>query len=85
MRTTVSIADPLLDHAKRAAADRGVTVSEVVEDALRGYLAVRPVGSRKEFRLPTVRGKLVQPHLDLDRTSELVTADDERAYGRKKR
>ena len=85
MRTTVSIADPLLENAKRVAEARGVTLSEVIEDALRGHLGRRAPQSGKPFRLPTVRGKLVQPRLNLDRTSELVAADDERAYGRKRR
>jgi hypothetical protein len=35
MRTTISLNDELLRRAKREAADRGTTLSGVIEDALR--------------------------------------------------
>jgi len=80
MRTTVSIPDPLLENAKRRAAERNITLSGLIEDALRAHLA-RPVGPAPgAFRLHTVRGKVVDPNLDLDRTSALVAADDEAEY-----
>jgi len=34
-----------------------------------------------DFELCTVKGKLVQPCLDLDRTSELIVEDDESDFG----
>ena len=40
MRTTVSISDELLVAAKRLAAERGRTLGQVLEDALRRELAV---------------------------------------------
>ena len=85
MRTTVSIPDPLLHNARKRAAERGVTLSVVVEDALRKDLAHDRVTPEKRFQLYTVRGRLVQPNLDLDRTSALLTADDEAEFGRGKR
>ena len=83
MRTTVSLPEPLLHNAKRYADQRGMTLSELVEDALRCRLAQKPAVHKVEFRLQTVRGRLVNSDLDLDRTSALVTADDE-AFFRKK-
>jgi len=77
VRTTIDLPEPLLENAKKRAAERGITLSAVVEDALRAHLAARPGGSDKPFRLHIVRGRLVQPELDLDRTSALVTSDDE--------
>jgi hypothetical protein len=80
MRTTISIPEPLLENAKRRAAKRGVTLSTLVEDALRSHLTEAPPPAAGPFRLHTVRGKLVDPRLDLDRTSALVSADDEAEY-----
>lgn len=81
MRTTLSIPDPLLQNAKKRAADRGVTLSVIVEDALRKDLAHDRIAPGERFQLHTVRGRLVQPRLDLDRTSALLTADDEAEFG----
>jgi hypothetical protein len=85
MRTTLSIPDPLLHNAKKRAADRGVTLSAIVEDALRKDLAHDRSAPGEPFHLYTVRGRLVQPGLDLDRTSALLTADDEAEFGGGKR
>ena len=83
MRTTISVPDPLLRSAKREAEVRGVTVSVVVEDALRSFLSQGKSRTVAPFHLPTVRGKLVNPDLDLDRTSALLVTDDEASYRRK--
>ena len=85
MRTTVAIADPLLDNAKRRAAERGITLGALLEDALRAYLATADRAGTRPFRLHTVRGRLVDPSLDLDRTSALLVLDDERGFPRRKR
>lgn len=58
-------------------------MSVVIEDALRSYLSQAQRRAATPFRLITVRGKLVNPDLDLDRTSALLLADDEAAYRRK--
>lgn len=82
MRTTISLPKPLLESTKRRATERGVTLSAVIEDALRGHLTAKP-SKNPPFRLYTVRGRLVHPELDLDRTSALLAADDETNYGRR--
>jgi hypothetical protein len=81
MRTTIDLTEPLLESAKQEAARRGVTLSALVQDAVRGHLARRPVRGSGKFELHTVRGRLVRPDLDLDRTSALITLDDEAAFG----
>ena len=66
MRTTIEIGDELLRQAKKKAADAGVPLREVVEAALRGYLASR--SPRKKFRLrwgPATKGR-IQPGVNLD-------------------
>jgi hypothetical protein len=85
MRTTINVPDPLLHNARKRAGERGVTLSAVVEDALRRDLAQAPAVPAERFQLHTVRGRLVQPGLDLDRTSALLTADDEAVFGGGKR
>jgi hypothetical protein len=82
MRTTIDLPEPLIQNAKRRASERRVTLSALVEDALRSHLAARPKRSDAPFRLHTVRGKLVRPDLDLDRTSALVVLDDESEFAR---
>ena len=84
MRTTVDIPEPLLHTAKSLAAEQKATLSAVVEDALRVFLVKKATGGVTRFRLHTVRGRLVQPNLDLDRTSALDVAADELAFGKRR-
>ena len=85
MRTTVAIDDPLLEDAKRHAVERGITLGALMEDALRSYFAAARQTEVRPFRLHTVRGWLVNPNLDLDRTSALLFLDDEEQYAKRKR
>jgi len=67
MKTTIDIADALLERAKRLAARRGTTLKQVVEDALRETL--RGESKRKlEPRLSThtFRGRGLRPGLSWD-------------------
>ena len=81
MRTTISLPDPLLENARSAAQIQGLTLSELLADALRKHLAGERPAAAQKFRLHTVRGKLVNPNIDLDRTSALLVADDEAEFG----
>jgi hypothetical protein len=85
MRTTVAIDDPLLEGAKRHAAERGITLGALMEDALRSYFAATQRAEVRPFRLHTVGGRLVNPALNLDCTSELLFLDDEEQYAERKR
>ena len=80
MRTTVNLPDPLLQSAKRQAAERKITLSGLIEDALRAHLAPLVGAATPVFGLHTARGRMVNPNLDLDRTSALAAADDEADY-----
>ena len=66
MRTTLVLDDKLLTQAKKRAADRRTTVSEVVNDALRDSFA-RPEPPRRPFRLIT--------YGDPSKTRHLTPAD----------
>ena len=57
MRTTVTIDDDLLKQAKREALERGQTLGEVIEDALRSRLIARSTPRQTfRFRLVTSGG-----------------------------
>ena len=77
MRTTIRLDDALLDKAKRAALERGTTLTAVIEDALRRALAASPAPSREPVSLPTFRGDGLRPGVDLDDTAALLDVMDE--------
>ncbi len=82
MRTTVAISDPLLENAKQYAEQRGTTVSNVIEDALRLLLSQPSAAQAPAFKLHTVKGRLVDPNRNIDRISALIAQDDENEYRR---
>lgn len=56
MKTTLNLDDRLVRQAKKLAAERGVTLTSIVEEALRGVL-VEPSRPRPyRFRMRTVKG-----------------------------
>jgi|HubBroStandDraft_6_1064221.scaffolds.fasta_scaffold1443485_2 hypothetical protein len=54
-----------------------ISLPALLEDVLLCRPARRPSSSVPAFRLHTVRGKVVDPNMDLDRTSALVVMEDE--------
>jgi len=64
MRTTLNLDDHLLRSAKKEAAERGVTLTSLIEDALRATLAPRPAPPDFRLRLPVVRGRR-EPAIDV--------------------
>jgi hypothetical protein len=65
MRTTLVLDDHLVRKLKKRAADEGRTLTAVIEEALRQYLAPpRPSGRPFKLRLVTKKGRLV-PGVDL--------------------
>ncbi len=54
MRTTVALDDHLLESAKRRARERGQTLGQVLEDALRRELAGRD--EVEQIEIPVFRG-----------------------------
>jgi hypothetical protein len=84
MRTTIDLPEPLLDNAKRRAAELDVTLSEVVQDGLRMILNARPTESKKKFELLTVGGP-TDPHLTWEKIATLVAEEEEQEWVRKLR
>lgn len=76
MRTTITLPDPLLENAKEAAEQRGITVSEFVADALRALLAQSATPSAKPFRPHTVKGKKLPIHAEFSRAAALEDEDE---------
>jgi len=65
MRTTMDLSDELLRRAKKRAADEGLPLRDVVEDALRRYLAGSTRRGVYRLRWSSARGRL-QPGVNLD-------------------
>lgn len=80
MRTTVSIQDALLRKARALSLERGCSLSEVVEDALRLALTRQPKSGRSDSvpDLKTFRGSGVQPGVDLTSSAALLEFMEER-------
>lgn len=73
MRTTIRLDSQLLLAAKKLAAERGTTLTALLEDALRETLGRRKaLPRRRRFRLPTFGHGGVQPGVDLDDTASLL-------------
>lgn len=82
MRTTVTIDDGLLEDAKRRAEQLDITLSALIEDALRERLT-KPQTSRKpKFRLVTFGGDGLQPGMTWEGLGRVIDEDeDERLAG----
>jgi Arc/MetJ family transcription regulator len=78
MRTTIRLDDELLTTAKRAALERGTTLTAVIEDALRRALVPSPDSKREDIALPSFRGNGLQPGVDLDDSASLLDLMEER-------
>jgi hypothetical protein len=60
MKTTIDIADPLLDQARRVAARRGTTVKALVEQGLKTVLAEERSPRAFSLRDASFKGKGLQ-------------------------
>ena len=74
MRTTIRLADPLLREAKREAARSGMTLTAMIEEALRERLARTAsfAEPRPRVRLKTFRGRGLCAGVDLDDSAALL-------------
>lgn len=82
MRTTILVDDRLGKAAQARARQEGMSLSALVARALEEHLARRPARIESPaFRLVTVGGGSPRSGIDLDRTSELLVAQDENACG----
>lgn len=81
MRTTIRLDDALLRKAKAAAAARGMSLNDLIADAVRAALAPRPAGRVSESArpvIPTFKGRGLRPGVDLDDSSALADHMDGR-------
>ena len=79
MRTTVRLNDQVLAQAKKLAADRGTTLTAVIEDSLRAEFSRRAAPRRRaKFHFPTFKGDGLRPGVDLDDTASLLDLMEER-------
>jgi len=85
MRTTITIDDDLLEDLKRRAAERGTTVSRLIEDSVRLAAATPPAAAPEEFELVTYGQGGRFTTLDVNRTSVLLEPEDVERYGRRDR
>jgi len=73
MRTTIRLEDSLLAEAKRIAAEKGSTLSSVIENALRQSFAHRGRASKRGKVCFTTSGKGgLRPGVDLDNSADLL-------------
>lgn len=81
MRTTVRLNDELLIEVKTYAANRKMTVTSILEDALRRYLATGQTDvARQRTELPVSRaGGGVRRGVDLDDSAALLDLMDSHA------
>ena len=78
MRTTVRLDEELLAEVKRHAADEGMTMTQVLDQALREMLArKRELAGRERVPLPSFTGKGLQPGVDLDDGAALLEVMDQ--------
>ena len=79
MRTTVRLDDALLREAKREASRCGMTLSAMIEEALRERLARTASADepRSRVRLPTFRGRGLVPCVELDDSAALLDLMEE--------
>jgi len=83
MRTTLNLDDDLYREVKVVAAERGVSATSVIEDALRAALRARVADRRPEFPVSSRTGGL-RPGVNLDdrdQLYDLLYGDDERRAG----
>lgn len=77
MRTTISIADELLESAKARARSRGLTLGRLVEDALRRELSLND-GRAERVALPVFEGgRGLRPGVDITSNRALHELLDE--------
>lgn len=82
VRTTVSIPDALLERAKRAAERENLTLSELVEEALRDRLLRRRAAEPPPpVRLITYGRGGLRPGLSWDRLDDALDQEDAERHG----
>lgn len=81
MRTTIILDDELGARLRHQAKQEGKSFSAFLADSGRKALETRPTEPSEPFHLITFRGEGVTPGINLDRTNDLLVAEDECHYG----
>ena len=76
MRTTLNIDDQLLKMAKHQAVEKGISLSDVIETALRQFVQ-EPRLKSHVIRLVTAAGSGTKPGVDLNNSQSLLDIMDE--------
>ncbi len=80
MRTTILLDDFLGERLRAQARREGKSFSAFLADAGRKALESHEEGDAEPFQLITFRGAGPLEGIDLDRTNELLVAEDQAAY-----
>jgi hypothetical protein len=81
MRTTILLDDELAESFRAKARSNHQSLSAFLAEAGRAALKSDTMQKDTPFELITYGGSGVQPGVNLDRTSALLTAEDEESYG----
>jgi hypothetical protein len=77
VRTTITLPDGLLEKAKETAQAEGVTLSELVENALRDrLLAATPAEKVRPFRLVTFGSGGTRPGVGFENLKQFIDDED---------
>jgi predicted DNA-binding ribbon-helix-helix protein len=76
VRTTITISEQLYREAKARAAQSSLTVSQLIEDAVREALRPKPAESALVSDLPVFGGSGVLPGVDLSNAAALLDEMD---------
>lgn len=80
MRTTIVLDDRIAREAKRLAARRGITLSDLVGEALRGVLA-EPTRPAPKFEMVTYGEGAPRTHHEPQDLAAALEQDDRRSLG----
>ncbi len=77
MRTTIRIDDVILTSAKRVALSRNISLTKLIEEALREKISTGQSKNRKQkVKIVTVNGNGLQPGIDIDDSALLLDIMD---------
>jgi hypothetical protein len=82
MRTTITLDDRLLERLKKRAAESGMTVSGLIERAVRLLLQASAPQRRDRFDLVTFGEGGQFTTANIDKTAALLEAEDVERFGR---
>jgi predicted transcriptional regulator len=84
MRTTITLDDRLLERLKKRASESGMTVSGLIERAVRLLLQASAPQRRDRFDLVTFGEGGQFTTVNIDKTAALLEAEDVERFGRQR-